>query len=188
MMIEPSESEQPGLVRYLDTKTENMKLAHTVGKEVGNPETLQAILLVESRGGVGSLIGGAGLPILKRSYGIMQVQINTARSVLERTPTLVDRYFPERPYRSITNDEIIKLLLTNNEANIRIAAYNFKMNMSFVKGNWDRAVAAYNVGIGTVLKTGINCSEYGYVKLVKSKLTTTVRKFNQDNDLVLTQQ
>ena len=185
-VVEPSESETPSPNRRLDTKTENMKLAYTVGSEVGNPETLQAILLVETRGGEGSLIGGKSLPIVNRSYGIMQIQIGTARSVFERTGGLINRYFPDRNYKSITNQEIIDLLLTNNEANMRIAAHNFRMNMSFTKGNWDRAVAAYNVGIGRVLKSTTSWSEYGYVKLVKSKLKTPVRLFNKDQISLLT--
>ena len=107
------------VVKPESTYDNNMRLAFSVGNEVGNPETLQAILLVESKAGTGGLVGGKHLPVLKRSYGIMQIQVGTARSILTRTTELVGRYFPNRQYRSITNNEIINLLLTNNEANIR---------------------------------------------------------------------
>ena len=172
------------VVKPESTYDNNMRLAFSVGSEVGHPETLQAILLVESRAGTGGLVGGKHLPVLKRSYGIMQIQVGTARSILTRTTELVERYFPNRQYRSITNNEIINLLLTNNEANIRIAAHNLLLNMKVMKGNWEKSVAAYNAGIGSILgkKTIPNP---GYVELVRARLKKVVRPYNNDHDLIV---
>ena len=179
---------QPNVIRTpMSAFDQNMKLAFDVGSELGHPETLQAILLVETRGGVGSIIGGKQLPALQRSYGIMQIQVGTARSVLQRTAGLIGRYFPGRPYKSISNEEIIRLLLTSNEASMRIAAHNFQLNMRFTKGNWERAVAAYNAGIGAIMRS-INIPNPGYVGLVKAKMKNIVRPYNTQHDLLLNTQ
>lgn len=75
------------------------------------------------------------------------------------------------------------LLVTNEEANIRIAAYHFKLYLALSKGNWERAVAAYNVGIGAVKRIG-NPSNFGYVKAIKTKLAA-LKPFNKANGNVV---
>lgn len=166
--------------------TDHLKTVFMVGREVGNPETLQAILMQETNGGRSERIGNKNAPIGKRSYGLMQVQVVAARSVLERFPVLLDKYFEGRKYGSLMDEEIIALLLSNDEANVRIAAYHFKLYMQLSGGDWNRAVAAYNMGIGGAQKID-NHSEYGYVQEVKRKLETVVRQFNRNNGLQLTQ-
>lgn len=171
---------------FSSSSAENMKKVFLVGREVGNPETMQAILLQETNGGVGHAIGNKASPVGKRSYGLMQIQVVAARSILQRTPTVFKKYFPDRTYDSVADEEIIALLLTNDEANIRIAAYHFKLYLQLCGGDWDRAVAAYNAGIGGV--NGIpQPSEFGYVVGVKAKLDSAVRPFNRKNNLQLTQ-
>lgn len=161
---------------------EHLRTVFQIGSEVGNPETLQALLLQETNGGESDRVGGKNLPVSKRSYGLMQVQIVAARSVMQRFPDLMERYFPERQYRSITDKELIALLLNDDEANVRIAAYHFKLYMQLSKGNWNKAVAAYNMGIGNAQKIN-NHGNVEYVRKVKLKLTTVVRVFNQNNEL-----
>lgn len=161
---------------------EHLRTVFEIGSEVGNPETLQAMLLQETNGGSSERIGGKNLPVSKRSYGLMQVQIVAARSVLQRYPELMERYFPDRTYRSIADKEIISLLLNNDEANVRIAAHHFKLYMQLSKGNWNKAVAAYNMGIGNAQKIN-NHGDVQYVRNIKLKLTTIVRPFNRNNEL-----
>lgn len=162
----------------------NMKVVFEVGSEVGNAETLQAILIQESRGLRSEPVGNKSSPIGRRSYGLMQVQLAAAKSVLQRYPEVFDKYFPDRTYKEIADEEFIALLLTNDEANVRIAAYHFKLYLQLSNGNWSRAVCAYNIGIGAVQRvTNYNNS---YVQSVKKKLTTVVKTFNHNNGLLLT--
>lgn len=165
---------------------QNMKKVFMVGREVGNPETLQAILLQETRGGQTEPIGNKESPVGKRSYGLMQVQVVAARSIFERNPAVFQLYFPDRKYGSVLDEEIIALLLTNDEANIRIAAHHFKLYLAMCGGDWSRAVAAYNAGIGGVTKIAVP-AEFEYVVKVKTKLEGDVRAFNRKNGLQLTQ-
>lgn len=165
---------------------ENMRKAFSVGREVGHPETLQAILLQETGGGVSDPIGNRNSPVGKRSYGLMQIQTVAARSVFERFPDVFAKYFPDRSYKSVLDEEIIALLLTNDEANIRVAAYTLKINLQLSKGDWSRAVAAYNAGIGGVNNIPVP-SQFGYVISVKKRIETDVREFNRKNGLQLTQ-
>lgn len=164
----------------------SLKTVYLVGREVGNPETLQAILLQETRGGQTEPIGNKDSPVGKRSYGLMQVQVVAARSIFQRNPEVYARYFPTRKYSTIADEEIIALLLTNDEANVRIAAHHFKLYLQLSSGDWSRAVAAYNAGIGAVNNIP-NPSEFEYVVKVKAKMETDVRMFNRKHGLQLTQ-
>lgn len=162
--------------------SDNMKLAYAIGSEIGHPETMQALMLQES-GGRSAVIGNKNASVSKRSYGIMQVQIVAARSVMQRYPDIKERYFPDRRSSSITNQELVDLLLSNDEANIRIAAYHFRLYLSIAKGNWDRAVAGYNMGIGNAIHLH-NPSDVDYVVSVKQKLNKIVKPFNHKNDML----
>lgn len=164
----------------------NLILAYQIGKEVlGNPETLQAIMMQESKG-VGGLVGNKSAPPSKRSYGLMQVQIPTARSVLRGAGEVMTRYFPDRSLKSVKDGEIEHLLLKNDEANIRIAAYHYKMDIAFNHGNWDKSVASYNVGIGGIKRIK-NPAGFPYVNGVRSYLKRVIRPFNEHFKPLLTQ-
>jgi hypothetical protein len=116
----------------------------------------------------------------------MQVQTVAARSIFERHPDLFAIHFPGRKYSSVADEEIIALLLTDKKANVKIAAQHFKLYKSLCKGDWACTVVGYNAGIGTAL-TMVHPSEFGYVKDVKSKISNTVRPFNEQHGLQLTQ-
>lgn len=162
---------------------DNLLTVFHVGREVGNPETLQAILIQES-GGAPAAVGNKASPVGKRSYGLMQVQVNAARSVLQRNPKLVKQYFKGRSYGSLVDEEIIALLIMNDEANVRIAAYHFRIYFKLCGGDLDKTVAAYNAGIGGV-EAIPNPSEFQYVISIKEKLQDVVRPFNQKHGLRL---
>lgn len=161
---------------------ENLKMVFAVGREVGHPETLQAILLKETGGNSATMIGNRASPVGKRSYGLMQVQVVAARSVLQRVPKVRARYFPNRAYSTILDEEVIALLLTNNEANIRIAAHHFQLYFNLLDGDWDKTVAAYNAGIGGVENIP-EPSEFQYVVDVKDKIESVIRPFNRKHGL-----
>jgi hypothetical protein len=165
--------------------TTNLKKVFTIAKNFGHPETMQAILLQESGGGVANPVGNLASPVGKRSYGIMQVQVIAARSILTRYPEIFAKYFPDRMYSSVSDEEVISLLIANDEANIHIASQHFTLYLALSKGDWHKAVAAYNMGIGNANKRS-NHSEYPYVRDVKTRLQSVIRPFNKANNLTLT--
>jgi hypothetical protein len=163
----------------------NLQRVFHIAKEIGHPETMQAILLLESGGGVANPVGNLTSPVGKRSYGVMQVQVVAAKSILTRYPDTFNRYFPNRELRSVSDEEIIALLISNHEANIRIACQHFALYLSLSQGDWHKAVAAYNMGIGNAHKHE-NHEEYPYVKDVVNKIQEMVKPFNKKHSLTLT--
>lgn len=170
-----------------DVTTQHLKLVHEVASEYGHPEILQAMLMQESNGGTHStLVGSPHAPVNKRSYGVMQVQVATARAVLLRHTHLRDKYFPERDITRVTDKEIRVTLLTNHRANVEIAAALFALYLHLSKGSVDRAIAAYNVGIGGVKKLR-SPSKFKYVREVRQKLKLVVKPFNEQYGLKTTE-
>lgn len=162
-----------------DVLSSNLSKAFEVGTKVGNPYELQAIMLVESKGGMHpSLVNNPKAPIALQSVGLMQVQVATARSMMTRFfPSIREEYFPGRT--KISDSEIKKLLLTNHEANITIAAYVFKLYLEMCNGNKQKAIVAYNVGIGGVQKIK-NYSKFPYARKVNAAMVNTVNPFNYE--------
>jgi hypothetical protein len=178
----PAANTTPIAYKVLANKTiaTNMKKVHHIAKEFGHHETMQAILLQESNGGTSAPVGNVNSPMGKRSYGLMQVQLVAARSILSRYPNVAERYFPNRKISSVTDEEVIALLLRNDEANIRIAVYHFDLYLTLSNGNWYKAVAAYNMGIGNANKR-TTFDDIPYVKSIKTRIHTTVKPFNAQN-------
>lgn len=147
----------------------NLILLHKVLEEIGmaqHVKTLQAIMLVETRAGDG---GSVGLPTAhwtRRSYGLMQLTLPTARIMLQRNPEVAQKYFNDTPISRISNAQLIKFLINNKEANIHLGAIVYDLYLGMVNGEWARAVAAYNMGIGNALKRSF-APKVQYVKLVK---------------------
>jgi hypothetical protein len=160
--------------------TKNLLKVRAIAKDFGNHETMQAILLQESNGGTSHPVGNLASPVGKRSYGIMQVQVVAARSILSRYPHIATKYFPARKPSTLTDEEIIALLLRNDEANIRIASQHFDLYLSLSHGNWEKAVAAYNMGIGNANKRS-GFGDIPYVKSIRARIHKSVKPFNQQH-------
>lgn len=147
-----------------------MMIAYEYGERIGYPETIQAIAMQETH--AGSYGDGIGDKTSKyKSYGIMQVKIPTARFVFTHFNHVQERYFDHQP----SDEEIIDLLLTNNEANIDIASKNFALMIKYTK-NWKHAVLAYNQGL-----TGhkrFNVDKHYYTQGISHKIITIVRPLN----------
>lgn len=174
--------------RAMDVRDQNLILVHEVATEVGHPEVLQAMLLQETNGGLHpTCMSNPRLPLRQRSYGLMQVQVVAARSILQRFPILMDAYYPGRELNRVSDWEIVKLLMKNPIANIQIAAYHFNLYLRMMGGNISKAIAAYNVGIGGVTKLK-SPAHYKYVVQVMQKLNTVVKPFNQEYGLTMSEQ
>jgi len=171
--------------KYTSEQTHLMTTAFHVGKEVGFPETIQSLLLQETRAGAyGDRIGDLNLPTGKRSYGVMQIKVATARKVLNNYKKLVPEYFPTRKtYKRLRDEEIIVELIKNDEFNIRLAALNFALHRKRSK-NWSHAVVAYNTG-----QRGANAivehKKHVYYGHIVKRLISEVRPFNREAKLTL---
>lgn len=117
-----------------------------------DPEVLQAMTWQETRAGTGGSVGSPHRSYLNRSYGVMQVEIPTARDMFRRDQVLLERYFPGRDVQSIKHKEIADLLLKNDEANIDIGVAVFALYYEMTGRDLNRTIAAYNMGIGHALK------------------------------------
>lgn len=172
-------------VKYTPEQQKLMTAAFHIGKEVGFPETIQSLLLQETRAGAyGDRIGDLNLPTGKRSYGVMQIKVATARKVLNNYKKLVPKYFPKRKtYKRLRDEEIIVELIRNDEFNIRLAALNFALHRERSK-NWSHAVVAYNTG-----QRGANAivehKRHVYYGNIVKRLITEVRPFNREAKLTL---
>jgi len=170
-------------VKYTPEQRKLMTMAFHIGQEVGFPETIQSLLLQETRAGAyGDRIGDINLPIGKRSYGVMQMKVATARKVLRSYKTLVPSYFPNRKtYKRVRDEEIIIKLIQDDEFNIRLAALNFTMHRKQSK-NWAQAVVGYNTGQGAANRIAQPKKHKYYTGILK-RLISEVRPFNQETKL-----
>lgn len=143
-------------VAYKLTRTQmiNLKLAYKIGKAHNLQKTLMAIMMQETRAGVLGPVGDKELPKYKRSYGLMQVKIATARFVLRTHPKLIKK-------RSDWN--IRHVLLHNRVLNIEIAMY-YLLSLKHRGLNWRQMVTAYNQGYGGA--KDINPNHFPYTKHV----------------------
>jgi len=165
--------------QFTDEQSAILRMAQTIGAEIGYPETLQAIALQETHAGhYGNRIGDVNEKVGKRSYGIMQVKVATARFVFNNFKYIKDQYFGNRKIRNIRAEEIIVLLMSNDEACMEIAALNFKKMLDFAGGEWSRAVAAYNGGWGVAKKLQ-KPRKFGYVRHINKRIRKEVRPFNK---------
>jgi len=146
-----------------------MSIAYIEGIQVGWPETIQAILLQETRAGVFGPVGDIGNGVGLRSYCPMQIKVATARDMVERYQMGV---FP-------TDEELIAKLLTDDSFCIRVGAKYFEYLYSIFR-DWKTAVIAYNVGPAGV-KLGKDPNNYGEV--VWKHILTNVRPFNKEMGL-----
>jgi len=133
----------------------NLNLLKVMLKEMNlshHTETLQSIMMVETRAGTSGQVGLPNAHPSFRSYGLMQVTVPTARAMFKRFPDLFDQFFSGRSLAKVTDVEIKNLLLKNTKANILLGIHVFTLYLDIVNGETDRAVAAYNMGIGNALK------------------------------------
>jgi len=140
---------------FTSVAVSNLKLLREVVVEMGvsqHLQTLQAIMMVETRAGTGGSIGLPTAHPSRRSYGLMQLTVPTARVLFRDNDSLRQQFFGDRSLSQIHDKEIIKLLLTNPKLNIRLGITLFVQYLDMVQSEWARAVAAYNMGIGNALK------------------------------------
>jgi len=131
-------------VEYDNYQREVLLIAWKAGAAIGYPETIQAICIQETLAGLLGPIGDLGEKVGKKSYGVMQVKLETAKDVLRWYPS----EFQFTSQRIIDEELMIKLIL-DDEFNIKVGSLYFKKlieRSKRYKKPWSKAVLAYNQG------------------------------------------
>lgn len=143
--------------------------ASNLGLSAKDILTLQAIMLVESRG----IPGRVGRHAVT-SYGIMQVTAATAESALKRFPEETKQFFNKKP----TRKELIHKLTYDNLFNITVASLMYNLYSNMVGNDPIRAIAAYNKGPRGIKQANIQqLKKLDYVIKVK-KYTIALEKIS----------
>lgn len=160
-----------------------LKIAYREGRNIGFPETMQAILWQETIGGDykkhrWGIIGNPEAPTGKKSYGACGVTVDATRHVFNVYPKVMyDFGFTEDCF----DEQIIAALLTNDVFNIRIASIYFLIQYNLWEGEqyrWSLALLSYNRGRALVLRDGLKVDPQKYVPGVKSKVKYVAIPFN----------
>lgn len=169
---------------YTKEEEHLMIMAYRIGRELASaPETIQAILLVETYAGrYGDRVGDRHLPTGKRSYGVMQVKVATARKVLKSYPEMINKYFDEENIGDVADEEIIAKLLSDDEFCIRVGTLNFVLEKKLANNDWTKGVVAYNTG-SLGLKSVSDPATFGYTQKIKQKIDRDIKPFNKQNGL-----
>jgi hypothetical protein len=155
-----------------------MSAAYQIGKEIGYPETIQALLLRETNGNRYRHLGPAKGSLSNQCYGVMQIKLDTAKFVMKKLWRLPKSdLLPDQELREkIHNDHIL---------NIKIATSYFKYLLSLNPGpeQWDKAVLSYNIGSNRLREDGKVDDPDGYVESVRTIIKTNVQKFNSIHNI-----
>jgi len=141
-----------------------LDLAKAEGREAQFPETLQALALQESLAGkLGRLGDRHHKDWKKRSYGVLQVRFTTAKWILHRK-------FGHHIYY---DGELLRRLTNSDRFNVFVARIYWEYLYNQFRGHklrWSKAVLAYNVGIGNVLKHGLSFDPNKYLMNIQLRL------------------
>lgn len=178
MVGQANATEKPILDRRSDILTHDqlMMVAYSKGAEIGFPETIQGILQQETRAGRFGRIGNKNATVRYKSYGVMQIQPDTAIFILKKLWKWTDEEVPPL-------GELIIQLVTDDIFNIELGTSYFEYLVNYYGGPdaylaWSKAVLAYNVGPGRFQDFGFSFDPNNYIKGVQSKIIKLVRPFN----------
>ena len=148
-----------------------LNAAYSIAKAIGlkKPELAQGILIQESQaGGLDSYkVAGQefGLKTNERYYGVGQVKLSAAKTVMNRFPQMWDKY----DFHTRTDEELIANLIMNDLFCVEISTRYLKILSDDYGYEGDKLVAAYNKGPSGV-KAVENPSNLNYVQKVKQHI------------------
>jgi len=159
-------------IKFNESEQVLMQMAYREGKYLEKPEILQAILLNETVAGRFGRHGDKhlGKHWKRHSYGIMQIQFNTAIQILRQNGEL-------KKWEA-WSDQRLKIYLKNDDKfNIHVARLIVQQLWKKYH-NWDYVLLAYNVGTGNVRRYGLKRDPNGYLAKAYYHLDHTIKKFN----------
>jgi len=154
---------------FNDSQKFILDVAYQQGMMINYPETIQAIAVTETNLGVNGRIGDVNKPIGKKSYGVCQIKLSTAKFVLEDILEI-------NPFKY--DEQIIVMLMTNDTFNVHLSMLYFEWLMKRFHGNWRKSVLAYNYGLGNVRKTGLSVDPNHYVDKIVNAIKQQIRPYN----------
>lgn len=146
-----------------------LQQAYAAAKAEGvNPETMQVILLQETRAGAMASykVANAGP---NAYYGPMQIKLAATRDVLQRSPGLYKKY----DFHTKSDDEVKANLILNEKFNIEVAAKYVKILQKEYGLSGNKLTNAYNRGPGGVQSVG---DDFHYALDGQQKLAAYKRK------------
>ena len=156
-----------------------LQYAYEQGEKIGFPETMQAIMIVESQVGgnsrKGAIIGNKVASVGKRAYGVLQLKTVAARFVYSHHEDVFLKHFPNHNIKYIEDEEIIILLLTNDKANIELGTLNFKLMLKYTD-RWSDAVTAYYTGLGGLKSVE---GKHFYLTKIQERIKVDVKPLNK---------
>ncbi|MDH5182592.1 MAG: hypothetical protein OEX12_01760 [Gammaproteobacteria bacterium] len=148
-----------------------LNIAHNIGMDDSSKEhanLLQAILMQETHAGHYGRIGDTDAPVGKRSYGVMQIKLITARDVLKKHPDMGNFN---------TDEELLIKLMTDDYFNISIASKHLLVLRNNSK-RYAQAVMAYNTGLSKA-KRHWYPEKFRYVKKITLYIDKVITPFNK---------
>ena len=112
--------------------------------------------------------------IERRYFGVGQIKLCALRDV-------------EKAYGlefGGTKEERARMLRDEDAFNVAVMALYLRYLYRYFDGDVDRAILAYNVGMGNVRKHGLSHDPYGYLAGVKSHMAGVVAEYNTDKPFV----
>ena len=155
----------------------NLALAKEIGQEYGWPETAQTIIMQETLAGHLTKYGDQDAAFGRKSYGLAQMQLDTAKFIIKR-------HFGHPVFSC--DEEIIVTLVTNDRFAIHLAMWYFEYLLDMFNGNWKKALLAYNVGPGNVLRKGFSHDPNDYLAKSIWRLNNQIRPFNRRQNATTT--
>jgi soluble lytic murein transglycosylase-like protein len=135
------------------SRNELLNIAFQEGKKIGIPNTVRAMLLQETNAGQMGRIHDKG-----KTFGVMCIKVSTAREILNSSESY---------------DIIRKQLIYDDYFNIKVAVKYLKYLLELFNDDINKAVLAYNVGLGRVRKYGMRFDPNKYLAKVKSKISVS---------------
>lgn len=127
-----------------------MSMAYALGEPHGLGQTMVAIAYQETNAGVTGPVGDKRHPVGQRSYGVMQIKLETAKYAFRLCPYL------DRDHDS--EEEIIADLIDDKKWNMEISLCYLRQ---LEKGRtWRETVLAYNQGANGASAQDPNSHEY----------------------------
>lgn len=154
-----------GEYRFDQDQISNFKKAYIYGNLIGHSKEIMAILWVESRG-KNITVGDTSLKPFKRSYGPMQVKLQTYQWMKRNGWSVA------LPGDIVEEDELIELVVNQN-FNISVGTAYFQY-MKKLCGSVDKAISGYNRG---------NCEESQKGKAYRKRVKNFIKYL--DNSLFL---
>jgi hypothetical protein len=146
-----------------------LDIAYEEGLKIGYPETIQAIVFVESSAGL-KKFGDKNKSWSYRSYGIGHFQLATAK-------WLIKKHFGHPLFKN--DKQLVDSLVKNDKFSAILVRIYFEYLLKKFRGNWKKAVLAYNVGPTNVRKKGLTFDPNRYINKINKAIIEVIRQHNK---------